>query len=145
MKFLKILAVVAGLLAVPLARATETTWEPNAVASGTAVDFRVDTSGYRSLWCQMRTSNEAGGASHVFTPVCTDKSFAANYSTFGTVTVTTNSFQRVAWDPDVLNTVTDATNTRIYQVKPCRYMKFTAPAANGITQIQCTGYGVGSR
>jgi hypothetical protein len=121
----------------------DVTFDPVAVASGVALTFpavnALDTGGYRALDCQFRTSNEAGGASRLFIPKCTNRTGSVTNFTYPTTTVVTNSDGQVQWDPDgALTNIMIPARTTVYPVRPCRYMKITSAAANGITQILCT-------
>jgi hypothetical protein len=125
-------------------------FEPAVVASGVALTFPatgvLTTASYDAIVCTMRTSNEAGGASRLFIPKCTDRTGATTFYTYPTQTVETNKGEQFVIDPRA-SSVTASTDTVVAPHQLCPYLKITAAAANGITQIQCTlkSYGILAR
>ncbi|HEY6015907.1 MAG TPA: hypothetical protein VIU16_03895 [Gaiellaceae bacterium] len=138
------------------------TYEPAVVSSGAAVTFpssgALDTKTAKTLSCNVRTSNEAGGASRVYIPTCTNSTGGTTTFTYPTTTLLTNTTQRLqfggdpVYDPDLVTSLASGGGTPQYNTTAanglpsgvtyypgpiCRFMKFTAAAANGLTQIQC--------
>lgn len=142
---MRAIVAMAFLVTASAARADQVqtvTFEPAVVASGTAVTYPagtgvIQTASFRSMNCQFRTSNEGGGASRLYIPKCYNRSGTTVMYTYPTITVETNKTEQLNWDPGA-SAATAATDTTVWPHNLCPYIKITAAAANGITQVSCT-------
>jgi hypothetical protein len=120
---------------------TVATFDSGVITSGAALSLpasgALDLRAYDTLSCEMRTSNEAGGASHVFTPKCTNSAGTVVNHSNAAITVETNKTERFVWDPRA-SSVTAETGTTPIPHDLCPFVLITAPGANGITQLTCT-------